>query len=189
MEQQTGSKLGKELSPCLFNLHAEYIMQNARLEEAEDGIKTARRNINTLRYADDTTVVAESEEQLKSFLMRVKEESKKVGFKLNIQKANKIMASGLITSGQTEEEKVETVTDFYFLGLQNHWMVTAAMKLKDTLKKKRCLFLGRKAMINHEGVLKTRDITLPTKIRIVKAMVFPVDTYRCESWTIKKPEC
>ena len=115
-------------------------------------------------------------------------ESEKVGLKFNMKKA-KIEASAPITLWQTEEEKVETVTDFYFLGLQNHWMVTAAMKLKDTIKKKRCLFLGRKAMINHEGVLKTRDITLPTKMRIVKAMVFPVDTYRCESWTIKKPEC
>ena len=113
-------KLGKELSPCLFNFHAEYIMQNSRLEEAKAGIKIARRNINNLSYADDTTVMAESEEQLKSFLIRVKEESKKVGFKLNIQKTNKIVASGPITSWQTEEEKVETVTDFYFLGLQNH---------------------------------------------------------------------
>ena len=125
MEQQTGSKLGKGvhqgyiLSPCLFNFYAEYIMRNVGLEETQAGIKIARRNINNLRYADDITLMAESEEELKSLLMKVKEESEKVGLKLNIQKT-KIMASGPITSWQRDGEKVETVTDFYFLGLQNH---------------------------------------------------------------------
>ena len=130
MEQQTGSKLGKELSPCLFNLHAEYIMQNARLEEAEDGIKTARRNINNLRYADDTTVVAESEEQLKSFLMKVKEEHEKIDLKLTIENP-KIMDSNAISLWQIENKKAERVTDFIFLGSKSLWTVTAVMKLRD----------------------------------------------------------
>ena len=135
MEQETGSKLGKEyvkavLSPCLFNLYAEYIMRNAGLEEAQAGIKIARRNINKLRYADDTTLMAKSEEELKCLLMKVKEESEKVGLKLNLQKT-KIMASGPITSWEIDKETVETVSDFILGAPKSLQMVTAAMKLKD----------------------------------------------------------
>ena len=151
-------------------------MGNARLDEAQVGIKIASRNINNLRYADDTTLMAESEEELKSLLMKVKEESEKVGLKYNIQKT-KIMASGPITSWQIDGETVQTVTDFIFLGSK----ITAAMKLKK--KKKPRLLLGRKAMTNLDSMLKSRDITLLTKVCIVKAiaMVFPVVMYRCES--------
>ena len=168
------------LSPWLFNLSAEYIMRNAGLDEAEAGIKIARKNINNLRYADDSTIMAESEEELRSLLMKVKEESEKVSLKLNIEKT-KIVASGPITSWEIDGEKMETVTDFISLGSKMQ-MVTAAMKLKDK-------HLGRKAMTNLDSILKSRDITLPTKIGLVSAMVFPVIMYGCESWTIKIAEC
>ena len=166
------------LSPYLFNLYAEYIMRNAGLDEAQAGIKTAVRNINNLRYADDTTLMAESEE-LKSLLMKVKEESEKVGLKLNIQKT-RIMESGPITSWQVDGETVETVADFIFGGSK----ITADGDCSHEIK--RCLLLGRKIMTNLDSILKSRDITLPTKVHLVKAMVFPVVTYGCESWTIKK---
>ena len=169
------------LSPCLFNLYAEYIMRNAGLDEAQARIKSAGRNINNLRYADDTTLMEESEEELKSLLMRVKEESEKVGLKLNIQQT-KIMASGLITSWQIDGESMETMTDFNFLGSK----ITADDDCSHGIKS--CLLLGRKAMINLESMLKSRDITLPIKVHLVKAMVSPVVMYGCESWTIKKAE-
>ena len=155
-------------------------MRNAGLEEAKAGIKIARRNINNLRYADDTALMAESEE-LKSLLVKVKEESEKVGLKLNIQKT-KIMASGPITSWQIDGETVETVDDFTFLGSK----ITADGDCSHEIK--RCLLLGRKTMTNPDRILKSRDITLPTKVCLVKAMVFPVVMYGCESWTIKKAE-
>ena len=153
------------LSPCLFNLYAEYFMRNAGLEEAQAGIKIAGRNINNLRYADDTTIMAEGEEEVKSLLMKVKEGSEKVGLKLNIQKT-KIMASGPITSWQIDGE---TVTDFIFLGSK----ITADGDCSHEIK--RCLLLGRKVMTNLDSMLKSRDVTLPTKVRLVKAMVFPYD--------------
>ena len=155
-------------------------MRNAGLEEAQAGIKIAGRNINNLRYADDTTLMAESEEKLKSLLMKVKEESEKVGLKLNIQKT-KIIASGPITSWQIDGETVETVAD-YFSGLQNHcrWW------LQHEIKKN--LLLGRKVMTNLDSILKIRDISLSTKAHLVKAMVFPVVMYGCESWIIKNAE-
>ena len=151
------------------------------MEEAQAGIKFARRNINNLRYADDTTLMAESEEELKSLLMQVKEESEKVGLKLNIQKA-KIMASGPITSWQIDGATVETVADFIFLGSK----ITADGDCSHEIK--RHLLLGRKVMTNLDCILKSRDITLPTKVHLVKAMVFSVVMYGCESWTIKKAE-
>ena len=150
-------------------------MWNARLEEAQAGIKIARRNSNNLRYADDPTLMAESEEELKSLLMKVKEKSQKVGLKLNIQKT-KIMASSPITSWQIERIKVEAVTDFVFWAPKLLQMVTAAVKLKDLL------LLGRKVMTKLDGILKSRDITLSTKVRLVKAMVFSVVMYGCDSW-------
>ena len=156
-------------------------MRNAGLEEAQAGIKIARRIINNLRYADDTIHKAESEE-LKSLLMKVKEKSEKVGLKLNIQKT-KTMASGSITSWQIDEETVETVTDLIFLGSK----ITEDGDCNHEIK--RCLFLGRKAMTNLDSILKIRDITLPMKVHLVKAMVFPVVMDGCESWTIKKAEC
>ena len=157
-------------------------MRNAGLDEAQAGIKIAGRNINNLIYADDTTLMAESEEELKSFLMKVKEESEKNGLKLNIQKT-KIMASGPITSWQTDVETVETVSDFIFLGSK----VTADGDRNHAIKRR--LLLGRKVMTNLDSIFKSRDITLPTKVRLVKAMVFPVVMYGCVSWTIKKAEC
>ena len=157
-------------------------MGNAELEEAQAGIKTAGRNINNLRYADDTTLMAENEEELKSLLMNVKEESEKVGLKLNIQKT-KIMASGPITSCEIDGETVETVSDFILGGSK----ITADGDCSHEIK--RHLFLGRKIMTNLDSILKSRDITLPTKARLVKAMVFPVVMYGCESWTVKKAEC
>ena len=187
MEKQTGSKLGKGvrqgciLSPCLFNLDAEYIMRNAGLEETQAGIKIARRNINNFRYAYDTTLIAESEKELKSLLMKVKEEGEKVGLKLNIQKT-KFMASGPITSWDIDGETVETVSDFIFLGSK----ITADGDCSHEIK--RCLLLGRKVMTNVDSIFKSRDITLPTKVRLVKAMVFPVVMYGCECWTVKKTE-
>ena len=159
------------MSPCLFNLYAESIMRNAGLEEAQAGIKIAGRNINNLSYADDTTVMAESEEELKSLLMKVKEESEKVGLKLNIQKT-KIMASVPITSWKTDGE---TVADFIFLGSK----ITAYGDCSHEIKRR--LLLERKVMTNPESIFKSRDITLPTKVRLVKATVFPVIMYRCES--------
>ena len=168
------------LSPCLFNLHAEYIMRNTGLDEAQDGIKIAWRNVNNLRYADDTTLMAESEE-LKSLLMKVKEESEKVGLKLSIEKS-KIMASGPITSWQIDGEIMETVSDFIFLSSK----ITADGDYSHKIKRR--LLLGRKVMTNLDNIFKSRDITLPTKVCLVKAVVFPVIMYGCESWTIKKAE-
>ena len=156
-------------------------MRNAGLEETQAGIKIAGRNINNLRYADDTTLLAESEEDLKSLLMKVKEESEKVGLMLNIQKM-KIMASSPITSWEIDGETVETVSDFIFLGSK----ITADGNCSHEIK--RHLLLGRKVMTNLDSILKSRDITLPTKVRLVKAMVFPVVMYGCESWTVKKAE-
>ena len=170
---------GCVLSPCLFNFHAEYIMRNAGLEEAQAGIKISGRNINNPRYADDTTRMAESEEELKSLLMKVKEESERVGLKLNIQKT-KIMASSPITSWQIDEETVEIVADFIFWGSK----ITADGDCCHEIK--RHFLLGRKVMTNLDSILKSRDITLPTKIRLVKAMVLVM--YGCESWIIKKAE-
>ena len=155
-------------------------MQNAGLNEAQAGIKIAERNINNLRYADDTTLMAESEE-LKNLLMKVKEEREKVGLKLNIQKT-KIMASGPITSWQIDGETMETLTGFIFLGSK----ITAEGDCSYEIK--RCLLLGRKVMTNLDSILKSRDITLPTKVHLVKAVVFPVVMYGCESWTVKKAE-
>ena len=169
------------LSPYLFNFFVVHIMRNARLDEAEAGIKIARRNINNLRYAHDTILMAESEEELKSLLMKVKEESEKVGLKLNIQKT-KIMASSPITSWQIDGETMETVRDFIFLSSK----ITADGVCSHEIK--RFLLLGRKVMTNLDSILKSRDITLMTKVRLVKAMVFPVVMYVCESWTIKKAE-
>ena len=168
------------LSHCLFNFYAEYIMRKAGLEETQAGIKNAGRNITNLRYADDTTVMAESEEELKS-LLKVKVESEKVGLKLNIQKT-KIMASGPTTSWDIDGETVETVSDFIFGGSK----ITADGDCSHEIK--RCLLLGRKVMTNLDSILKSRDITLPTKVHIVKAMVFLVLKYGCESCTINKSE-
>ena len=164
------------LSPCLFNLCAVYIMRNAGLDEAQAGIKISRRNINNLRYADDTTLMVESKDELNSLLMRVKEESEKAGLKLNIQKT-KIMASGSITSWQADRETVETVSDFIFGGSK----ITADGDCIHEIKRR--LLLGRKVMTNLDSILKSRDITLSTKVHLVKAMVFPVVMYGCESWT------
>ena len=169
---------GCTLSPCLFNLYAEYIMRNAGLEEAQVGIKIAGRNINNLRYADDITLMAESEEELKSLLMKMKEESEKVGLKINIQKT-KIMASGPITSWEIDVETVETMLDTIFLGSK----ITADGDCSHEIK--RHLLLRRKVMANLDSILRNRDITLPTKVRLVKIMVFPVVMCGCESWTIK----
>ena len=169
------------LSSCLFNLYAEYITRNAGLEEAQAGIKIAGRNINHLRYADDTTLMPESEEELKNPLMKVKEESEKAGFKLNIQKT-KIMASGPTTSWEIDGETVETVSDFILGGSKT----TADGDSSHEIKRR--LLLGRKVMTNLDSIFKNRDITLPTKVHLVKAMVFPVVMYGCESWTVKKAE-
>ena len=157
-------------------------MRNAGLEEAQAGIKIARRNINHLRYADDTTLIAESEEELKSLLMKVKEESEKFGSKLNIQKT-KMMAFGPITSWEIDGESVKTVTDFIFWGSK----ITADSDCSHETK--RCLVLGRKVLTKLDSILKSRDITLSTKVHLVKAMGFPVVMYGYESWTLKKAEC
>ena len=157
-------------------------MRDAGLDEAQTGIEIAERNINNLRYADDNTLMAESEEELKSLLMEVKEESEKVGSKLNIQKT-KIMASGPMTSWELDGETVKIVSDFMFWGSK----ITAGGDCSHEIK--RCLLLGRKVMTNLDSILKSRDITLLTKVRLVKAMVFPVVMYGCESWTAKKAEC
>jgi len=185
MEHQTGSKSGKEYVKVVY-CHLAYltyiwsIIRNAGLDEAQAGIKIAGRNTNNFRYADDTTLMAESEE-LKSFLMKVKEESEKVGLKLNIQKT-KTMASNSITLWQIVGETVETVSDFIFGGSK----ITADGDCSYEIKRR--LLLGRKAMTNLDSILKSRDSTLPTKVRLVKAMVFPIVMYGCESWTIKKTE-
>ena len=157
-------------------------MQNARLDEAQARIKISRRNINYLRYADDTTLMAESKKELKSYLMKVKEESEKVSLKLNIQKT-KITVSSSITSWPIDGETMETVTDFIFLGSK----ITADGDCSHEIK--RCFLLGRKYMTNLDTILKSRDMSLPTKVSLVKAMVYPVVMHGCESWTIKKAEC
>ena len=168
------------MSSCLFNLHAEYIIQNAGLDEEQTRINIAGRNSNNLRYADDTTLTAESKE-LKSLLMKVKEESEKAGLKLNVQKT-KIMPSSPITSWQIDGETMEAVRDFILGGSK----ITADGNCSHEIK--RCLLLGRKAMTNLDSILKSRDITLPTKVCLVKSIVFPVVMYGCESWNIKKAE-
>ena len=169
-----GVHQGCILSPCLFNLYAEYIMGNARLDEAQARIKITRRNISNLRYADDTTLMTESEKLPKSLLMKVKEENEKVGLKLSIQKT-KIMASGPITLWQIDGETMEIVTDFIFLGSK----ITADGDFSHEIK--RCLLLGRKAVTYLESMLKSRDLTFLTKVCVVKAMIFPVVMYGCES--------
>ena len=169
-----GVRQGSILSPCLFNLYAEYIMRNAGLEEAQAGIKIARRNIHNLRYTDDTTLMAE----VKSLLMKVKEESEKVGLSLSIQKT-KIMASGPVTSWQIDGE---TVAEFILGGSKITVHGDCSHEIKGLL------LLGRKVMTNLDSIVKRRDITLPTKVHLVKAMVFPVVMYGCKSWTIKKAE-
>ena len=156
-------------------------MRNAGLEEGQAGIKIARRNINNLRYADDTTLMAESEEELKSLLMKVKEEREKGGLKVNIQKM-KVMSSGSNSSWEIDGETVETVSDFILGGSK----ITADGDCSHGIKRR--LLLGRKVMSNLDSIFKSRDITLPTKVRLVKAMVFPVVMYGCESWTVKKAE-
>ena len=175
-----GVHQGCVFSPCLFNLYAEYIMRNTGLEEAQTGIKIARRNINKLRYAGETTLMVESEEELKSLLMKVKE-SEKVDLKLYIQKT-KVIAFGPITSWEIDGETVETVSEFILGGSK----ITADGDCSHEIK--RCLILGRKVMTNLDSILKGRDITLPTKVHLVKAMVFPVVMCGCESWTVKKAE-
>ena len=176
-----GVRQGYIFSPCLFNLYAEYIIRNAGLGEAQAGLKIAGRNINNLRYADDTTLMAESEEEQKILLMKVKEENEKVDLKLNIQKT-KIMASSTITSWQIDGESMETVADFIFLGFQ----ITADGDCSHEIKRR--LLLGRNVMSNLDSILKSRDLTLSIKVHLVKAMVFPLVMYACESWTIKKAE-
>ena len=174
-----GVRQGCVLSPCLLNLYVECIMRNAGLDEAQAGIKIARRETNNLRYVDNNTLLAESEEKLKKLLMNLKEESEKAGLKLNFQKM-KIMASGHIISWQIDGETMEAVTDFIFLGFK----ITVDGDCRHEIK--RLLLLGRKAMTNLDSVLKRRDITLPTSLHIVKAMIFPIVIYGCESWTTKK---
>ena len=169
------------LSPCLFNFYAEHIMWNIGLDNSQAGIKIVRRNINNLRYADDTTIMAENKEELKSLLMRVKVESEKVGLKLNIQKTE-VMASNHITSRQIDGGKVGTVADSILLGSKIPVNGNCSHEIK------RHLPLGRKAMTSLDSILKSRDITLLTKIHLAKAMIFPVVMYGCESWTIKEAE-
>ena len=176
-----GVRQGCILSPGLFNVSAEYIMRNAGLHEAQDGIKIAGRNINKVRYTDDTTLMAETEDKLKSLLMKVKEESEKVGLKLNIQET-KIMASGPITSWQIDGEKMDTGIHFIFLGSK----ITADGDCSHEIERR--LLLGRKALTNLDSILKSRGITLLTKVHLVKGMVFPLVKYGYESWIIKKAE-
>jgi len=170
------------LSLCLFKLYVEYIMQNAGLDDSQAGIKTSGKNINNLRYADDITLTAESEEELRSFLMRVKEKSEKAGLKLNVQKT-KIMASSPITSWQINGEKVKVVTDFIFLGSK----ITADCDCSHKIKRR--ILPGRKAMTNLDSVLKSSSITLLTRVHIVKAVVLLVVMHGCERWTMRKAEC
>ena len=177
-----GVHQGCILSPCSLNFCAEYIMRHAGLDEAQAAIKIARRNINNLRYADDTTLLAESEKELKSLLMKVKEESENVGLKFNIQKT-KIMASGPITSWQIDGETAETVADFIFLDSK----ITAEDDCSHEIERR--FLLGKKVVANLDSILKSRDITLTTKVHVIKAMVFPVVMYGHENWTIKKAEC
>ena len=181
-----GVRQGCILSPCLFNFYAEYIMRNAGLEEAQAGIKIARRNINNLRYVDDTTHMAESEEELKSLLMKVKEGSEKVGLKLNIQEM-KIMASGPITSWEIDGETVESVSDFIFGGSR----ITADGDCSHEIKRR--LLLGRKVITNLEGILKSRDITLPTKFCLVSSVQFShsvvSDSLRLHESQHTRPPC
>ena len=187
MDQQTGSKLGKQnisavyCHPAYAYLYAKYITWNAGPDKAQAGIKIARRNINNLKYADDTALMAESEEELKSLLMKVKEKSKKVGLKLNIQKT-KIMASSPITSWEIDGETVETVADFIFGGSK----ISADGDCSHEIKRR--LLLGRKVMTNLDSILKSRDITLLTKVQMVKSVVFPVVMYRCENWARNKAD-
>ena len=176
-----GVRQGCILSPCLFNFHAEYIMRNAGLEEAQAGIRIAGRNINNLRYADETTLMAESEEELKSLLMKVKEESEKVGLKLNIQKT-KIMAFISSLHGKQRRKEWKQCQTLFWGGSK----ITADGDCSHEIK--RYLLLGRKVMTKVDSILKSRDVTLPTKVHLVTAMVFPVVMYRCESWTVKKAE-
>ena len=177
-----GAHQGCILSPCLFNFYAEYICKNAGLDEAQAGIKIAGRNINNLRYADDTTLIAERKKDLRNLLMRVKEESEKAGLKLNIQKM-KIMASSSIISWQIDGKAMETVKDCIFLGSK----ITAYGDCSHEIK--RCLLIGRKAMTNLDSILKSRDIIFLTKVCLVTVMVFLVVMYGYESWTTKKAEC
>ena len=167
-------------SPCLFNLYAGYIMRNPGLDEAQAGIKVSGRHVNNLRYSDDTILKAEREDELKSLFIKVIEESEKVK---NSTFRTKIMASGPLTSWQIDGETMETVTDFIFLGSR----ITPDGDCSHEIK--RCLLLGRKAMTNLDSILKSRDITLRTKVHLVKAMVFPIVIYGCESWNIEKAEC
>ena len=176
-----GVRQGCILSSCLLNLYAEYIMRKAGLEETQAGNKIIRRNINKLRYADYTTLTAESEEELKSLLMKVKVEKEKVSLKLNIQ-IKKIMASHPITSWEIDGEAVDIVSDFIFLGSR----ITADGDCSHEIK--RCLLLGRKYMTKLDSIFKSRDITLPTTVGLVKAIIFPVIMYGCENWTVKKAE-
>ena len=178
---QIGKGVRQDCVTLLINLYAEYIMRNAGLDETQTGIKIAGRNINNLRYADDTTLMAESEKELKGLLMKIKEESEKAGLKLNVQKT-KIMASSAITPWQIDGETMETVTDFIFLVSK----ITADADCSHEIKRR--LLLGRKVLTNLDNILKSRDITLLTKVHLVKAVVFPVVIYGCESWTIKKAE-
>ena len=176
-----GVRQGCILSSCLFNFYAEYIMRNARMNETQAGIKIASRNINNLSYTDDITLTAENEEELKNLLMKVDDKSEKARLTLSIQKT-KIMASGPITSRQVDGEPMETVTYFFFLGSK----ITTDGDCSHAIK--RHLLFGRRAMKNLDNILKSRDITLLTKVHLFKAMVFPVVMYGCESWTIKKAE-
>ena len=176
-----GVHQGCILSPCLFNFSVEYIMRNAGLDEPQAGIKIAGRNLTNLRYAADTTLMAESEEELKSLLMKVKEESEKVGLKLNIQKM-KIIVSSPITSWQIDGETVKQWLTFFFLGSK----ITADGDCSHEIKRR--LLLGKKVMTNLDNILKSRDIILLTKVHLVKAVVFPAVMYGCERWTIKKAE-
>ena len=178
---EKGVYQGCILSPCLFHLYADYIKWNARLNDSQAGIKIAGRNINNLKYADDTTLMAERKDKLKSLLRKVKEESAKAGLKLNIHKT-KIIASNPITSWQTDGGTMKTLTDFLFLGSK----ITADGDCSHEIK--RCLLLGRKPMANLNSIFKSRDVTLPTNVCLVRTMFFPVVMYGCESWTIKKAE-